>query len=195
MLGLIFVSYKFSSYIVNFMKILISISTIFILIIIFMCFISQFDLIDTLIILAILIFGILVLLYEKSKELILYIIYLIFTIFILILTSSDTMKQLHIGNYTPDILILKKEAKAIIPSGFLDSNNTLKKPKVLSNIGDEYYIELKTTPNKTLRLSIPKNLVLSEQNETEENMSQKTSKQEIIKSFQSILKYLYNSAD
>lgn len=195
MLGLIFVSYKFSSYIVNFMKILISISTIFILIIIFMCFISQFDLIDTLIILAILIFGILVLLYEKSKELILYIIYLIFTIFILILISPNTMKQLHIGNYTPDILILKKEVKTIIPSGFLDSNNTLKKPKVLSNIGDEYYIELQTAPNKTLRLSIPKNLVLSEQNEAKENVSQKASKQEIIKSFQSILKCLYNSAD
>lgn len=105
------------------------------------------------------------------------------------------MKQLHIGNYTPDVLILKKEAKAIIPSGFLDSNNTLKKPKVLSNIGDEYYIELKTAPNKTLRLSIPKNLVLSEQNEAEENVSQKASKQEIIKSFQSILKCLYNSSD
>lgn len=177
------------------MKILVSISTIFILIIIFMSFISQFDLIDTLIILAILIFGILVLLYEKSKELILYIIYLIFTIFILILTSPDTMKQLHFGNYTPDVLILKKEAKTIIPSGFLDSNNTLKKPKVLSNIGDEYYIELQTAPNKTLRLSIPKNLVLSEQNEAKENMSQKTSEQEIIKSFQSILKCLYNSSD
>ncbi|PAF54405.1 hypothetical protein BKH42_00365 [Helicobacter sp. 13S00482-2] len=75
---------------------------------------------------------------------------------------------LHFGNYTPDALILDPKAKAIIPANFLDANNTLKKPKVLSNMGDEYYIELKISDKKTLHLSIPKNLILSEQTQKEE---------------------------
>lgn len=199
---ILFISGNLSSNFINLLKISMYILIIFFLIFLFIFFmiqlyhITQYKvLVGVLIILLIGILLILCFFHEKHIKLILYVIYLISTIFILILISPDIMKQLHFGNYTPDVLILKKEAKTIIPSGFLDSNNTLKKPKVLSNIGDEYYIELKTAPNKTLRLSIPKNLVLSEQNEAKENMSQKTSEQEIIKSFQSILKCFYNSAD
>lgn len=104
----------------------------------------------------------------KGRKKISLVFYIIIVLVSSAFFSSDAMKRLHLGNYTPDVLILKPEAKAIIPSDFPFLNNTLKKPKILSNIGDEYYIELKTTPNKTLRLSIPKNLVLSEQNEVEE---------------------------
>ncbi|MDO7252891.1 hypothetical protein [Helicobacter cappadocius] len=121
-----------------------------------------------LIILLVYVFLALSVIYEKYAELMLYAIYFIFIIIIWIITSSDMIKTLHLGNYTPDVLILDEKAKAIIPANFLDSNNTLKKPKILSNIGDEYYIELTTPDKKVLRLSIPKNLVLSEQVEIEE---------------------------
>lgn len=171
-----FISYKFLSNIAHFIKILMSVLTIFLLIFIFISFISQFEyisqyktLIITLIFLLIAVFLMIVSLYETAHiKSILYTTYLLFMLLILILTYPDVIKQLHLGNYTPDVLILKPEAKDIIPSDFPYSKNTLKKPKILSNIGDEYYIELKTAPNKTLRLSIPKNLVLSEQNEVEE---------------------------
>lgn len=171
-----FISYKFLSNIAHFIKILMSVLTIFLLIFIFISFISQFEyisqyktLIITLIFLLIAVFLMIVSLYETAHiKSILYTTYLLFMLLILILTYPDVIKQLHLGNYTPDVLILKPKAQAIIPSDFPFLNNTLKKPKILSNIGDEYYIELKTAPNKTLRLSIPKNLVLSEQNEVEE---------------------------
>lgn len=117
-------------------------------------------------------YVILFILYSIYIESILYLIYLIFIIFILILTSSDVIEQIHLGNYTPDALILKKGVKAIIPTGYLDSNYTLNKPKVLSKIGEEYYIELKTSDNKAIRLSIPKDLVLSEQTKIEEKPTQ-----------------------
>lgn len=141
------------------------------LLFIFISFISQLfenkslTIIFTTLVLEVLIFFALS---ERPLGLIPYVGYSIFVIFILVLTSSDAMKQLHFGNYTPDVLILDPKAKAIIPSDFLHPNNTLKKPKVLSNIGDEYYIELETAPKKALRLSIPKNLVLSEQIKIEE---------------------------
>lgn len=175
-----FISYKFLSNIAHFIKILMSVLTIFLLIFIFISFISQFEyisqyktLIITLIFLLIAVFLMIVSLYETAHiKSILYTTYLLFMLLILILTYPDVIKQLQLGNYTPDVLILKPEAKAIIPSDFPFLNNTLKKPKILSNIGDEYYIELKTTPNKTLRLSIPKNLVLSEQNEVEEKVDE-----------------------
>lgn len=171
-----FISYKFLSNIAHFVKILMSILTIFLLIFIFIYFISQFEyisqyktLIGTLIFLLIGVFLMIVSLYEITHiKLILYTTYLLFMLLILMLTYPDIMKQLQLGNYTPDVLILKPEAKDIIPSNFPYLNNTLKKPKILSNIGDEYYIELETKDNKTLRLSIPKNLVLSEQNKVEE---------------------------
>lgn len=171
-----FISYKFLSNIAHFIKILMSVLTIFLLIFIFISFISQFEyisqyktLIITLIFLLIAVFLMIVSLYETAHiKSILYTTYLLFMLLILILTYPDVIKQLQLGNYTPDVLILDPKAKAIIPSDFPYLNNTLKKPKVLSKIGDEYYIELKTAPNKTLRLSIPKNLVLSEQNEVEE---------------------------
>lgn len=104
----------------------------------------------------------------KGRKKISLVFYIIIVLVSSAFFSSDAMKRLHLGNYTPDVLILKPEAKDIIPSNFPYSNNTLKKPKILSNIGDEYYIELETKDNKTLRLSIPKNLVLSEQNKVEE---------------------------
>lgn len=164
-----------SSNIVNFLKILISILTIYLLVPFFISFVIQLPgyiyqhiiLLPMSMILT-MVFLILFVLYEIRTELILYGVYSLFIISVLISTSPDIIKQLHFGNYTSDVLILKPEAKAIIPSDFPFLNNTLKKPKILSNIGDEYYIELKTKDSKTLRLSIPKNLVLSEQNEVEE---------------------------
>lgn len=172
---LIFLSYMYSNNTINSIKILLFASIIFLLILFFMFSISQFEyifrykiLIHTLIILLTAVFLIVFVLFESYINSILYTTYLLFMILILMLTSSDVMKQLQLGNYTSDVLILKPEAKAIIPSDFPFSNNTLKKPKILSNIGDEYYIELETAPNKALRLSIPKNLVLSEQNKVEE---------------------------
>lgn len=172
---LIFLSYMYSNNTINSIKILLFASIIFLLILFFMFSISQFEyifrykiLIHTLIILLTAVFLIVFVLFESYINSILYTTYLLFMILILMLTSSDVMKQLQLGNYTPDVLILKPEAKDIIPSNFPYLNNTLKKPKILSNIGDEYYIELETKDNKTLRLSIPKNLVLSEQNKVEE---------------------------
>lgn len=168
-----------SSNIANFLKILISILTIYLLVPFFISFVIQLPgyiyqhiiLLPMSMILT-MVFLILFVLYEIRTELILYGVYSLFIISVLISTSSDVMKQLHLGNYTPDVLILKPEAKAIIPSDFPFLNNTLKKPKILSNIGDEYYIELETKDSKTLRLSIPKNLVLSEQNEVEEKVDE-----------------------
>lgn len=174
-LAILYISYRFSSNFANLLKILISISAIFVLMLFFMSLISQlyeeasqYKILFALLLILIAILAFLFVLNQKLIELILYMIYIVGVVFVLISTSSDVMKQLHFGNYTPDVLILKPEAKDIIPSDFPYSKNTLKKPKILSNIGDEYYIELKTAPNKTLRLSIPKNLVLSEQNEVEE---------------------------
>lgn len=174
-LAILYISYRFSSNFANLLKILISISAIFVLMLFFMSLISQlyeeasqYKILFALLLILIAILAFLFVLNQKLIELILYMIYIVGVVFVLISTSSDVMKQLHLGNYTPDVLILDPKAQAIIPSDFPYSNNTLKKPKILSNIGDEYYIELKTAPNKTLRLSIPKNLVLSEQNEVEE---------------------------
>lgn len=175
-----FISYKFLSNIAHFIKILMSVLTIFLLIFIFISFISQFEyisqyktLIITLIFLLIAVFLMIVSLYETAHiKSILYTTYLLFMLLILILTYPDVIKQLQLGNYTPDVLILDPKAKDIIPSDSLHSKYTLKKPKVLSKIGDEYYIELKTKDSKTLRLSIPKNLVLSEQNEVEEKANE-----------------------
>lgn len=178
-LAILYISYRFSSNFANLLKILISISAIFVLMLFFMSLISQlyqeasqYKILFALLLILIAILAFLFVLNQKLIELILYMIYIVGVVFVLISTSSDVMKQLHFGNYTPDVLILKPEAKAIIPSDFPFLNNTLKKPKILSNIGDEYYIELKTAPNKTLRLSIPKNLVLSEQNEVEEKVGE-----------------------
>lgn len=174
-LAILYISYRFSSNFANLLKILISISAIFVLMLFFMSLISQlyeeasqYKILFALLLILIAILAFLFVLNQKLIELILYMIYIVGVVFVLILTSSDVMKQLQLGNYTSDVLILKPEAKAIIPSDFPFLNNTLKKPKILSNIGDEYYIELETKDSKTLRLSIPKNLVLSEQNEVEE---------------------------
>lgn len=216
-LAILYISYRFSSNFANLLKILISISVIFILMLVFMSLISQlykevsqYKIFFSLLLILIPILAILFVINQKLIELILYVIYIVGVIFVLILTSSDVMKLLHLGNYTPDALILKPEAKDIIPSDFLHSNNTLKKPKILSNIGDEYYIELKTTLNKALRLSIPKNLVLSEQNEVEEKVDEaKDTKEQskpeesvyqkiyqwFLKALQSTLKHFCNSAD
>lgn len=170
-----YISYKILNNITNYIIIFIYIYIILLLLIIFFYFINQLgeyisqrkNLISMLIFLA----GVFLMLFTlnpKRAKLILYIMYLTYGFCLLISMSPDVMKQLHFGNYTPDVLILKSKAKDIIPSNFPYLNNTLKKPKILSNIGDEYYIELETAPNKTLRLSIPKNLVLSEQNKVEE---------------------------
>lgn len=170
-----YISYKILNNITNYIIIFIYIYIILLLLIIFFYFINQLgeyisqrkNLISMLIFLA----GVFLMLFTlnpKRAKLILYIMYLTYGFCLLISMSPDVMKQLHFGNYTPDVLILKPETKDIIPSNFPYLNNTLKKPKILSNIGDEYYIELETAPNKTLRLSIPKNLVLSEQNKVEE---------------------------
>lgn len=178
-LAILYISYRFSSNFANLLKILISISAIFVLMLFFMSLISQlyeeasqYKILFALLLILIAILAFLFVLNQKLIELILYMIYIIGVVFVLISTSSDVMKQLHFGNYTPDVLILDPKAKDIIPSDSLHSKYTLKKPKILSNIGDEYYIELKTAPNKTLRLSIPKNLVLSEQNEVEEKANE-----------------------
>lgn len=165
------IRYVCSKKIISNMIIFIYCYSIMLLLFIFISFIIQlFEDIYLIIqfITLILLFLILFALSERPLGLIPYIVYSIFAIFILIPISPNVIKQLHLGNYTPDVLILDPKAKAIIPSDFLHPNNTLKKPKVLSNIGDEYYIELKTAPKKALRLSIPKNLVLSEQIKIEE---------------------------
>lgn len=168
-----------SSNIANFLRILISSLAISLLITFFIPFaiqlpgyIYQHIILLPMSMILTMVFLILFVLYEIRTELILYGVYSLFIISVLISTSSDVMKLLHFGNYSPDTLILKPGAKDIIPSDYPFLNNTLKKPKILSNIGDEYYIELKTKPNKTLRLSIPKNLVLSEQNEVEEKVDE-----------------------
>lgn len=165
------IRYVCSKKIISNMIIFIYCYAIMLLLFIFISFIIQlFEDIYLIIqfIILILLFLILFALSERPLGLIPYIVYSIFAIFILIPISPNVIKQLQLGNYTPDVLILDPKAKDIIPSDSLHSKYTLKKPKVLSKIGDEYYIELKTKDSKTLRLSIPKNLVLSEQNEVEE---------------------------
>lgn len=174
-----YILYKILNNITNYIIIFIYIYFIILLFIFFFYFISQLseyisqrkNLISMLIFLAP-VFLMLFTLNPKRAKLILYTMYLTYGFCILTSMSPDIIEQLHLGNYTPDALILKPGAKDIIPSDYPFLNNTLKKPKILSNIGDEYYIELKTTPNKALRLSIPKNLVLSEQNEVEEEVDE-----------------------
>lgn len=169
------IRYIFSKKIISNIIIFIYCYIIILLLFIFIFFVSKlFEDIRLIIIFIALVLEFLILfaLSEKPLGLIPYVVYSIFGIFILIPISPNVMQKLHFGNYSPDTLILKPEAKAIIPSDYPFLNNTLKKPKILSNIGDEYYIELKTTPNKALRLSIPKNLVLSEQNEVEEKVDE-----------------------
>ncbi|WP_143428779.1 hypothetical protein [Helicobacter sp. 11S02596-1] len=92
------------------------------------------------------------------------------TIIISAIFSSKFISLLHFGNYSPKILVLDTQAKALIPQELNNSEKIaispdaikIQYPKILSNIGEEYYVAIPDKQNQPHRFTIPRRFILSE---------------------------------